>query len=180
MAARAHKLSRTPSPEESGESERPTLSPPFDVEAFARKVGRPTPGGVAAARHPGATAATDRLLEMRARRAFGDHSAALDMAQKILLVDPGNLEAAGCAEECRFMVEQVLIAQLGSLDRVPILLVAPSKVRWMTLDHRAGFVMSLIDGASSIELILDVSGMPRLDALRMLQELVDQGVVEVR
>jgi hypothetical protein len=48
------------------------------------------------------------------------------------------------------------------------------------MDHRAGFILSLIDGASSVDLILDVCGMPKLDALRILQELVQQKIVAFR
>ena len=40
-----------------------------------------------------------------------------------------------------------------------------------------GFILSLIDGSSSVEMILDVCGMPKLDALRILHELVQQKIV---
>ena len=45
------------------------------------------------------------------------------------------------------------------------------------LDHRAGFLLSCIDGMSSIDDILDVSGMRELDALRILFELVQENVI---
>jgi hypothetical protein len=40
--------------------------------------------------------------------------------------------------------------------------------------------LSLVDGVSTVEMILDVSGMPRLDALRILNELVQQRIVALR
>jgi hypothetical protein len=52
-------------------------------------------------------------------------------------------------------------------------------VRWLSLDHRAGFVLSCVDGYSSIDEILDVSGMPPLDALRVLYELLQQRIIAV-
>ena len=71
-------------------------------------------------------------------------------------------------------------ARLGPLDRVPLVVVPRAQMRWLSIDHRAGFVLSLIDGSSSIEMILDVSGMPKLDALRILHELVQQKIVSFK
>jgi len=48
------------------------------------------------------------------------------------------------------------------------------------MDHRAGFVLSLVDGVSGVEAILDVCGMPRAEGLRILQELIDIGAIALR
>ena len=45
-------------------------------------------------------------------------------------------------------------------DRVPVVMVAREQLRWLSIDHRAGFLLSHVDGVSSLEMILDVSGMP--------------------
>ena len=37
--------------------------------------------------------------------------------------------------------------------------------------------MSLVDGTSTLEEILDVSGMPRIETLRLVCELLDHGVL---
>ena len=97
-----------------------------------------------------------------------------------MTVDPGDLEAAECGEECRSTLEAMLVSKLGSLERVPKVIVSGSQLRWLSMDHRAGFVLSLIDGVCSVELILDVCGMPRLDALRILDQLVKQEIVGLR
>lgn len=76
-------------------------------------------------------------------------------------------------------VEQ-LRALLGPLDRVPVVLVAREQLRWLAIDHRAGFVLSLVDGVSTASTILDVSGMPEAEALRILAELVQQDIVGLR
>jgi hypothetical protein len=47
------------------------------------------------------------------------------------------------------------------------------------IDHRAGFLLSLVDGKSSLEEIVESCGMPRLDALRILQELVGRAVAQL-
>jgi len=121
----------------------------------------------------------DPLAEMLGRFSLGDYTGALEMAELLLAEDPSNLEAAECGENCRTILEGMYAARLGPLDRVPLVIVPRAQMRWLSIDHRAGFVLSLIDGASSIEMILDVSGMPRLDALRILHELVQQKIVDL-
>jgi len=241
--------SRPPRPAASGENERPTVSPPFDVEAFARATTSPagviesearreeititneaelerarsqsarrtdpprknTPGAlsIANAHAPsapnvpavralsptsieaavlGAIATSpgpdisertidDPIAEMCERFSLGDYTGALEMAELILAEDPGHLEAAECGENCRTVLVSMYSARLAPLDRAPIVVVPGTQMRWLSIDHRAGFVLSLIDGSSTVETILDVSGMPKLDALRILYELVQQKIV---
>jgi hypothetical protein len=71
------------------------------------------------------------------------------------------------------------LARLGSLNKVARVALPSDQIRWLSLDHRAGFLLSLVDGHSSVEEILDISGMPRLDALRILYGLLDQRVIAI-
>jgi len=75
--------------------------------------------------------------------------------------------------------EDALLARLGGPRKIPKVAVATAKVVALGLDHRAGFVLSLVDGGSSVEDLLDVSGMPRRDALRILCDLVERGAIKV-
>jgi hypothetical protein len=118
--------------------------------------------------------------EMRERFSLGDYTGALEMSELILAEEPSDLEAAECGENCRTVLEQMYAARLGPLDRIPMVVVPRTQMRWLSMDHRAGFILSLIDGSSSVDLILDVGGMPRLDALRILHELVRQRIVAFR
>jgi hypothetical protein len=118
--------------------------------------------------------------EMADRVSLGDYTGALDIAEKLLLLDPDNTEAEECAESCRGILRQMYTARIGQLDRVPLVMVPRDQLRWLSIDHRAGFVLSLVDGVSSLEMILDVSGMPELDALRILSELVQQRIISFR
>ena len=120
------------------------------------------------------------LTDMRNRFALGDYTGALSLAQQILEGDPGNAEAIRCAEECEAKLVQMYTARIGPLDRVPMVVVAREQLRWLSIDHRAGFLLSHIDGISNLEMILDVSGMPLLDALRILAELAQQRVIRFR
>jgi hypothetical protein len=122
----------------------------------------------------------DPVAEMRERFSLGDYTGALEMSELILAEEPGNAQAAECGANCRSVLENMYAARLGPLERVPLVVVPRAQMRWLSMDHRAGFILSLIDGQSSVDMILDVSGMPKLDALRILHELVQQKIVAFR
>ncbi len=126
------------------------------------------------------TPAAPTAQEMNDRIALGDYSGALEIAEKLLELDPNDSAAKSCAENCRTVLKQMYTARIGPLDRVPMVMVARDQLRWLSIDHRAGFVLSLVDGVSSLEMILDVSGMPELDALRILSELAQQRIISFR
>jgi hypothetical protein len=128
----------------------------------------------------GGVTSSDPQKEMQERFALGDYSGALVMAESLLEENPTHVEAREYAESCRSVLQQMYAAKIGPLDRVPVVDVAREQLRWLSIDHRAGFVLSLVDGVSSIEMILDVSGMPSLDALRILYELVQQRIISLR
>jgi hypothetical protein len=121
-----------------------------------------------------------QLGDMRDRFSLGDYTGALAIAEAILTQDATSPEANRCADECRAKLIQMYTARVGPLDRVPVVLVAREQLRWLSIDHRAGFLLSHIDGVSSLEMILDVSGMPLLDALKILAELSQQRVISFR
>jgi hypothetical protein len=72
-----------------------------------------------------------------------------------------------------------LMARLGPLSRVPRIAVASKALGGLALDHKAGFVLSLVDGSSSLETILDASGLPQLEVLRVIEDLVARGVLDL-
>jgi len=123
---------------------------------------------------------SDPLREMRDRFSLGDYSGALFVAESLLEEEPAHAEALRCAENCRGVLAQMYTARIGPLDRVPFIAVPGEQLKWLSIDHRAGFVLSHVDGISSLEQILDVSGMPALDALRILYELAQQRVISFR
>lgn len=47
----------------------------------------------------------------------------------------------------------------------------------LELDPRAGFMLSFIDGATSLEMIYDLCGLTREDAESLLGDLIARGVV---
>jgi hypothetical protein len=154
------------------------INPPPRGEPIAR----PTPPRAMPV--PAAPTVAARKLsprqEMHERFDLGDFTGALVLAETILEVDEADRDATHVAEVCRAKLRAIYIGRLGSLDQVPVLAVAPSEFRWLALDHRAGFLLSLVDGSSTLEDIVDVSAMPQLEALRTLHALVTQQIITLR
>jgi len=121
----------------------------------------------------------DLFVDLRNRYAMGDFTGSLAIAEVVLALHPDNPEARRFQTSCQDVLTQVCAEQLGDLALVPHLLVPITDIQWLEIDHRAGFILSCVDGRLSLEEILDVSGMPRMDALRILLALRDQGVIEV-
>jgi hypothetical protein len=65
-------------------------------------------------------------------------------------------------------------------DAVPWLDIAYDELLAMPLDPRQGFLLSLIDGRCTVEMITDMSGFPRAEVFTMLSELVAMGVLTLR
>jgi hypothetical protein len=60
---------------------------------------------------------------------------------------------------------------------IPVLAIERAQLTKLRIDHRAGFLLALIDGATTVESMLDVCGMPTADAIQLLDQLVRDGVV---
>jgi hypothetical protein len=62
----------------------------------------------------------------------------------------------------------------------PVVLMPPDQLRRLPLDHRAGFLLSLMDGTIDLATVIEVSAMPSDGALRVVRDLFDAGVVAFR
>ena len=147
-------------------SESRLRTPQFDLEPFARaadesEVRRKLDGDEEAG----------LLRKMLGAHADEDYRAALDLATFVLSLNPRQAIAAACANECRAALEEELSSRLRGVPRV--LHVAEDA----PIDHRAGFVLSRIDGMTSIDDLVDLCGMTRLELLMVLDRLVAAGTV---
>jgi hypothetical protein len=165
------------------EADLDTTSPsehPIPITDRVTPVHAPPPALLALDLEP--PALPDESPETRAlkeRYAVGDFTGALEVAETILHADPENAEAKRYAQSCREVLVQMYSARMGPLNQRISVTLPSDKIRWLSLDHRAGFVLSLVDGDSSVEEILDVCGMPRLDALKLLYTLLEQRVISL-
>ena len=166
--------SRSPSGSGLGRDPRdPVLELDLDLSEVARS-GPPPPVLMPSAPASGRDA---EITEMKDRYAMGDFTGALVVAEGLLEVNADDTDAERYAQRCRDVLTQMYAARLGALNQRVRVAVPGDQIRWLSLDHRAGFVLSLIDGSSTVEELLDISGMNRLDALRILYTLFDQRVI---
>jgi hypothetical protein len=103
----------------------------------------------------------------------GDLGAAVDACETVLARSGGL--GGQVASDHLPLVEQIYGALLGGADRVPVHGKAMGD-----LEPRSAFLLSRIDGAMTVEDVLDVSGMPRLEALRVMALLVRRGAVVIK
>jgi hypothetical protein len=82
-------------------------------------------------------------------------------------------------EPARPLFERAFEAYVGSMDQVPILAISEGVLATQGLDHRAGFLLSRIDGLMTIEHLLDIAGMPRFEALRILSSLLRSKTIRI-
>ncbi|MGF1467634.1 MAG: hypothetical protein ACFCGT_16030 [Sandaracinaceae bacterium] len=115
----------------------------------------------------------DTVTEMRDRYALGDFSTALELAELVLGRDPEHEVAQRIARGSRQRLSQLFSSRLGDLARVPEIAVDAAEVRWLGLDTRAAFLLTRVDGTSTFREIIQMSGMPRVDALKTLVELLE-------
>jgi hypothetical protein len=70
-----------------------------------------------------------------------------------------------------------VVAKPDFLASVPRLAVSKEILVTLPLNHRAGFIVSFVDGSFTVEMILDACAMRRDEALAILGELVSRGIV---
>lgn len=132
--------------------ERPTITPPFDPQAYARE------------------------SESKVRASIPIHASPDDDSgiQPVGMrrVDLGLDEPLSELPPTR-PTPVVMLA-------VPTLAMSRAELARLTLDHRAGFILSHVDGVSDVETILDVSAMPNDEALGILGELVARRIITLR
>jgi hypothetical protein len=132
---------------------------------------------VAAAQSNVATNLSGILLEARRLRDTGQLEAAYDITKKILS-RAANPEAQILQGEIAAELEKIRVGVIGPLDRTPKLKVAMAEIGDMNLDHRAGYILSQIDGLSTFEDVIELSGMSRLETLGVFATLVEQDLIE--
>ncbi len=121
----------------------------------------------------------DYIGEIQERLDVGDDLGAMMLAENLLTIEPDNGEATQCVDICRGRLVDKYLARLGGRRRVPRVVLGMDEIRYLSLDHRAGFLLSNIDGTMTVEEVLDVSGMAEFDALRLLDDFRERGVIDV-
>jgi len=159
-------------PEDPRRSQPDVLEPIVDVPPEERKPRRRTSRAPRASSPP-----EDRRTLMRERLELGDYSGALAAAEEIVRSSAEDTELKRVIKECRRVLIGMYESRIGSFDRVPVVAVSPHELVWRNLDAATGFVLSRIDGMSTFEDVVDVSGLPRFETCRILNQLLQDGII---
>ena len=118
--------------------------------------------------------AAERKLEQ-------DPEAALLIIQKALQQQPNNPEAQSLLPAAEEKFVKHVYAKSGiSPSSVPQLRVSPAELTSQQIDPQEGFVLSRINGAWDIQSILSICPFREADCLRMIQKLMERGIVEIQ
>jgi len=140
----------------------------------------PPPLPLSASQVPPSRAAADNALAecMFDRLAAGDYGGASLAADALLEYRPRDQDALDCAQIAKSELRKVYAARLGSLDRVPHVAMGPEAIfSLQALDFRAGFLLSRVDGETSLFDIVESGSITSLEALRILSELYLRRVI---
>jgi hypothetical protein len=146
--------------------------PEFDPEAFARDSETKQRAAIAEGGEP-------TIDQARRHHLAGEHEEALFLLTRLLELAPLHPEGSRLASECRQALERDCLSAVGSESAILVVAVSPEELKSFKLDNVSGFLLSVMDGATDVETILDISSLPRLLALRHLRGLLDRGIVVV-
>jgi len=121
----------------------------------------------------------DLTSEMAERFALDDFTGSLRAAELLLGRDPTDAVAQHYAKVSREKLEQLWLARLTQQGTVPVVAVQESEVRWLGLHPKARRFLARVDGVVDCEALIADSGLPRLDALRLLLQLLDTGAIRL-
>ena len=104
---------------------------------------------------------------------------ALDLFQAAARFEPDRFEIEGYVDLVRSHLLKRYRERIGDLQAVPRLLVRGGEIMRFNLAPDGGFMLSLVDGSTSFEQLVSLSGMAAFEAFRNLGALLDAGILGV-
>ena len=108
-----------------------------------------------------------------------DLEGGLDLFEAVARRDPMRLDVHGHIESVRSRLVKQYRERMGELKDVPKLRMGLDQVMKFNLPAHAGFLLSLVDGDTSVGDIVSLSGMDVFEALRVMHGLLEAGIVAV-
>jgi hypothetical protein len=106
-----------------------------------------------------------------------DCSGALAEVERAVQLDPSNLTAQELRNRCEETLCEQYDSKIGDRLERPGLKMKREEIVWLNLDHRAGFLLSLIDGQATFEDLFALSGMTELETARILAMLIEENLI---
>ncbi len=106
-----------------------------------------------------------------------DPEAAMDLIEKAEKIARDHPQLRMLRDRGEEALQILYESRIGPLEAVPRVAIRADQIVALSLDHRAGFVLSQIDGGLSFEDLFSLSGMSRLDTTRILAQLLELNVI---
>jgi hypothetical protein len=82
-------------------------------------------------------------------------------------------------QDMRALASQAEASFTLAVHSVPWLVIGYDELLRLPLDHRAGHILSLVDGRCTVEMIADMSPLRRDEAIAIIADLVMRGVLAI-
>lgn len=142
--------------------------------ARSRPVPRPSyhPPPASDAGHPASI-----LREAKGLAQRHDYEGALTLLEKSLEREPDNIETQSFFEMLKGRQMKNYIQEAGRPEDIPTLLKSPGEFMKFNLTKEAGFILSLIDGRTTLDEVISLSGMDKFSAYRNIVRLKRLGII---
>jgi hypothetical protein len=123
-----------------------------------------------------------RRIVYQAKMMIGqaDWEGALELLRSSAGSEPAALEYEATVEIVRSRLLRRYTERVGNLDGVLAMSGASGDLTGLNLPSDAGFMLSLIDGTTCLADLISLSGMDAFEALRIVGDLLDSDVLEMR
>jgi tetratricopeptide (TPR) repeat protein len=122
----------------------------------------------------------DVVGEARCLIAAEQFEESLELLQRAAEASEFCIELEATIELVRSNLFATYRRSIGDLSRIPTLVADLAEITKFNLPKDAGFLLSLVDGATSLDNLMTVSGMDAFEVLRTTKNLIDVGIVEMQ
>jgi hypothetical protein len=118
-------------------------------------------------------------LEQRLLHAILEHdpAAALILASTLAYLDPTHEVARRIKSRCFKQLRSNVTREFPAYDAIPRVSLGWDAITKRHLSRHAAYVLACIDGASTVEVLVDVSALQPLAAYEALDSLISDGIV---
>ena len=164
--------------------ERPTRVPPKGaaVSGMQLRIEKPAPAVVAPPIESAKGAPPERaVLEGRLLRAVqaSCNGAALMLASSLAYLDPEDEVARRIKARCAELEESPRAREFPRRKAIPRMHLGWNGVKEEMVSCQAAYMLTFIDGQSTVEVLVDASGLPPLTAYEAIDSLIGAGIVVV-
>ena len=107
----------------------------------------------------------------------GQAEQALELLESLPPVHARDLHVQGYVELIRSHLYDQILEHLDDGKRVPVMKLGPGELMRFNLPANAGFVLSMVDGMTSVNDLVALSGMDPFEVVHTLHRLLEAGIV---